>query len=79
MNKPKVGLLPLYVKLYDDYLQWMRPKIEAFHKTITAKLEEVLEEYSRNGGTHHSAMVYGVSAEAIKPLARQFGWKFVTL
>ena len=43
------------------------------------RLEEVLEEYSRNGGTHHSAMVYGVSAEAIKPLARQFGWKFVTL
>lgn len=24
MNKPKVGLLPLYVKLYDDYFQWMR-------------------------------------------------------
>ena len=40
MKKAKVGLLPLYVKLYDDYLQWMRPKIEAFHKTITKKLEE---------------------------------------
>ncbi|MBO4770030.1 MAG: hypothetical protein J5563_04545, partial [Clostridia bacterium] len=40
MKKVKVGLLPLYVKLYDEYLIWMRPRIEAFHKEITDWLSE---------------------------------------
>lgn len=43
------------------------------------RLEKMLEEYSRNGGTHHSAVVYNVTPEAIRPLADHFGWKFVTI
>ena len=40
MKKVKVGLLPLYVKLYDEFLPWMRPRIEAFHREITDKLSD---------------------------------------
>ena len=38
-EKIKVGLLPLYIKLYDDYSQSMRPKVDAFHKAISDKLK----------------------------------------
>ena len=34
MKKVKIGLLPLYVKLYDDGAPGMRPRIEAFAKEI---------------------------------------------
>lgn len=37
MNKLKIGLLPLYVKLYDDVSPEMRPRIEAFLETIKAE------------------------------------------
>ncbi len=40
MKKVKVGLLPMYVKLYDEFLPWMRPRIEAFHRDITDKLTD---------------------------------------
>ncbi len=40
MKKIKVGLLPLYVKLYDDYLSWMRPRVDAFHAEIVRRLSE---------------------------------------
>ncbi len=39
MKKVKVGLLPLYVKLYDDSLPYMRPKVEGFYEEIAQKLE----------------------------------------
>ena len=38
MKKIKVGLLPLYIKLYDDSLQWMRPRVNEFHDTISSML-----------------------------------------
>ena len=38
MEKVKIGFLPLYVKLYDDYSSQMRPRIEAFAKEIEALL-----------------------------------------
>ena len=34
----KAGLLPLYIKLYDDSSPEMRVKIDAFHKLISDKL-----------------------------------------
>ncbi len=40
MKKVKVGLLPLYVKLYDDCLAFMRPSVEKYYDTIVQKLEE---------------------------------------
>jgi len=34
----KIGLLPLYLKLYDDSVPSMRPRIDAFLETITHEL-----------------------------------------
>jgi L-arabinose isomerase len=39
-RKSKVGLLPLYLKLYDDREQDKRPRIEAFYKQIASELEK---------------------------------------
>ncbi|MBO4265138.1 MAG: hypothetical protein J5922_03570 [Clostridia bacterium] len=47
MSKVKVGLLPLYVEIYDTYNPERRPHIEAFYKKAVAALEsrgcEVIE------------------------------------
>jgi len=40
INKLKVGLLPLYVELYDKYWPEMRTKIDGFHRTITDELSK---------------------------------------
>ena len=40
MRKIKVGFLPLYVKLYDDVVPGLRPRLEAFYETMAKKLEE---------------------------------------
>lgn len=40
MKKVKVGLLPLYIKLYDDYSPRYRPGQEAFVETIWSELEK---------------------------------------
>ena len=39
MNRIKIGLLPLYLKLYDDVLPSMRQRIDAFTEKIQQKLE----------------------------------------
>ncbi len=43
---------------------WMRPRLP---------LEEFLEEFSRRGGTHHSALVLGERAEGIEAFADLLG------
>lgn len=40
MRKPKIGLLPLYLKLYDDTMPEIRPRMVAFYNTITEALRE---------------------------------------
>lgn len=40
MDKPKVGLLPLYLELYDRVLPQMRQRIEGFYGTISSALGE---------------------------------------
>lgn len=40
MNKLKIGLLPMYVKLYDDAWSFMRERIDSFHNTIVHELEK---------------------------------------
>jgi L-arabinose isomerase len=40
MNKPKAGLLPLYLELYDKTTPEARPRIEAFYKMTAEKLRE---------------------------------------
>ncbi len=37
--KPKVGLLPLYLKLYDDGMPEVRPRVEEFYARIAAGLQ----------------------------------------
>ena len=37
---------------------------------------ELLEEYSRAGGTHHSALVAGEHVEALRAFARGAGLRF---
>jgi len=39
MKKLKIGLLPLYVKLYDDYWPELRERVDAFYRTIAGELE----------------------------------------
>jgi L-arabinose isomerase len=38
MSKPKIGLLPLYLELYDRVLPQMRARIEDFYKVIAAEM-----------------------------------------
>jgi L-arabinose isomerase len=40
LKKLKIGLLPLYIKLYDDSLPEMRKRINSFYKTIVSELEK---------------------------------------
>jgi len=40
MSKPKVGLLPLYIKLYDDSWPEMRTRVDGFYRQIAAALRE---------------------------------------
>ena len=40
MKDPTIGLLPLYLQLYDDTSPKMRPRIEEFYQTIAAELEK---------------------------------------
>lgn len=39
MRKPAVGLLPLYIKLYDDAWPELRKRVEPFYDTIALELE----------------------------------------
>lgn len=43
------------------------------------KLPEFLEEYSRAGGIHHSALVYGYHINEIAGFGRIMGWKVVEM
>ncbi len=47
MEKVKVGFLPLYLKLYDDTAQNMRPSIDAYHDDLCAELEKTGVELVR--------------------------------
>jgi L-arabinose isomerase len=49
---------------------WIRPRMA---------IEDFLEEYSRSGGTHHSALVLGEKTEAIAAMARLAGIEFLRL
>ncbi|MDY0091377.1 MAG: hypothetical protein RBT80_01595, partial [Candidatus Vecturithrix sp.] len=40
MKYPTIGLLPLYLKLYDDTVPNTRQRIETFYKTIAAEFEK---------------------------------------
>ncbi len=49
---------------------WFKPK---------GNLADFLEEYSELGGTHHSALIYGVSAKSLTLFAKTLGMKVTVL
>ena len=49
MRKPKIGLLPLYLALYDDAMPEARPRIEAFYEAIASELEKKWLDVVRTG------------------------------
>lgn len=49
---------------------WFKPDVP---------LENLLETYSQNGGTHHSALVYGDVLDQLKPLADFLGCECVVI
>ena len=42
-------------------------------------LADFLKEYSAHGGTHHSAMVYGVDVEELKAFGAMMGFDVVVI
>ena len=49
---------------------WFRPN---------GTVADFLERFSRLGGTHHSALVYGDTQEELEMFARCMGFRFVSL
>ena len=49
---------------------WMKPGLP---------LNEFLAEYSRVGGTHHAALVYGASMRSLAGFSQLMGFKFISL
>ncbi len=48
MGKVKAGLLPLYIKLYDDTCPGLRPRLEKFYSKLAVLLEEEGIDVIRN-------------------------------
>jgi L-arabinose isomerase len=49
---------------------WMKPAMP---------LNEFLAEYSRVGGTHHAALVYGASMRSLAGFSQIMNFKFISL
>lgn len=58
------------IKFKNSIRGWIKPQI---------KVEDFLAEYSRAGGTHHLAMVYGDKAQALAKFAKFMGWKYLRI
>jgi len=57
-------------RMEDSIHGWFKPK---------APVAEFLAEYSKNGGTHHAAIVYGDALGVLKHFAGIMGWESVVL
>ncbi|MEI6425431.1 MAG: hypothetical protein WCP55_24685, partial [Lentisphaerota bacterium] len=53
------------IKFKNSVRGWVKPQI---------KIEDFLAEYSRAGGTHHLAMVYGDKTQPLAKFAKLMGW-----
>lgn len=49
---------------------WFKPKMPVI---------QFLEEYSRNGGIHHAALVYNGDIEVLKMFGRYMGWDVIVI
>ncbi len=54
----------------DSLNGWFKPKLP---------IAEFLEEYSRNGGIHHAALVYNGEIDVLKMFGRYMGWDVVVI
>jgi len=64
------GLICAEVEVLEDTRNpAMRDSIRTWIRPCSGSLANFLEEYSRHGGTHHSALVYGVSRESLEAFA----------
>ncbi|MFA6817144.1 MAG: hypothetical protein WCS73_12695 [Lentisphaeria bacterium] len=63
MKKIKIGLLPFWIKLYDDVCGNVRPSVEAFYKTI-------VKEYEKRGITVFTAPVCRLKNEFNQAIKR---------
>jgi len=75
MKKLRIGLLPLYIQLYDDYFPQMRPRIEAFYATIAEAFEQQGVEVVRSD----MCRVQAECAEAVHRFETQAVDALVTL
>lgn len=67
MRKPKIGLLCMYVKLYDDTAAWLRPDVEKFKSIIEERLEGLGVEVAR----HEICRLEAEFAEAVEDFEAQ--------
>lgn len=58
------------IKFKNSVRGWIRPQI---------KIDDFLAEYSRVGGTHHLAMVYGDKTQPLANFAKLMGWRFIRI
>jgi len=57
---------------------WVKPKMRSVESPAKG-VEKFLEEYSRNGGTHHSALMLGDKLEALEIFARHAGFEWCVI
>jgi len=56
----------------------MAETVHGWIKPVTP-IADFLAEYSRAGGTHHSALVYGANPEEIVGFGKLMGWRTITI
>lgn len=57
-------------KMEDSIHGWFKPK---------APVSDFLSVYSKNGGTHHAAIVYGDVMDVLKNFAEIMGWELIVI
>ncbi len=57
-------------RMEDSIRGWFKPKVP---------VSEFLSTYSKNGGTHHAAIVYGDAMDVLKNFAEIMGWGLIVI
>ncbi len=72
ISKGKIlKIKPKDINLQEVFINgWFKPKMPVI---------EFLEEYSRNGGIHHAALVYNGDIDVLKMFGRYMGWDVIVI
>lgn len=66
-----IKIKPDKINLQQDFLNgWFKPKLP---------IGDFLEEYSRNGGIHHAALVYNGDIRVLEMFGRYMGWDVIVI